>query len=275
MTKSVFIDFDGTLADHGRVPLAHLDAIHRAREAGHRIFLCTGRPKALVPERFRHSVFDGLICAAGGYVEIDGQVLADVRYPSDLAAKTSSLLVAHNATFLMEAPDRLLTSPYSAERVRIAFRPLMKSGDEQGQHEDLLSSLEVHEDLSSCSFSKVSVVDSPILVTQLAEMIGTEIGALPNSVTGGSGHAGELYLRGVDKSLGIATVEAHLGLSRTDIVAIGDGMNDVEMLAYAGISIAVEGAPADVLAVAQRTIPGPSEDGIVRGFLDLGLISSH
>lgn len=41
---ALFLDFDGTLADHGIVPKAHVDALARVRDAGHLAFLCTGRP---------------------------------------------------------------------------------------------------------------------------------------------------------------------------------------------------------------------------------------
>jgi hydroxymethylpyrimidine pyrophosphatase-like HAD family hydrolase len=76
----------------------------------------------------------------------------------------------------------------------------------------------------------------------------------------------------VDKATGIAVVEARLGLRRSDIVAIGDGINDIEMLSYAGIGVAVEEAPSEVRAVADRIISGPGEEGLVAGFVDLGLI---
>lgn len=272
MSKSIFIDFDGTLAEHGQVPAAHLEAIHRARSAGHRVFLCTGRPRVLVPERFREGFFDGLVCAAGGFVEIGGHLLADLRYPADLATRTASLLVEHDTAFILEAPDRLYTSPHSSPRIRAAFGAMALVDDGAGGTEDMLAALQVLDDLHECSFSKVSIMDSPVPVARFAELIGSEIGTLPNSVTGHGGHAGELYLRGIDKSLGVATVEAHLGLNRADIIAIGDGMNDLEMLGYAGMGVAVEGAPGEVLAAAQHIIPGPASEGIARGFSELGLL---
>ncbi|MFT3889463.1 MAG: HAD hydrolase family protein [Arachnia sp.] len=265
MVHSIFLDFDGTLAEHGEVPPAHMEAVAAARRAGHQVFLCTGRPKAFVPDRFLHGIFDGLVCAGGGYVEIDGQVLADIRFPPDVAARTTELLVRHDVMFILEATDRILTSRPSAERLRAFFARMTINGD------DALPDIEPHDDLGACSFGKVSIMDSPVMVDDLARLIGPEVGALPSSITGGSGHAGELYLRGVDKSFGIATVERHLGLDRADIIAIGDGMNDLEMIAYAGTGIAVDGAPPEVLAVAQRVIPGPTDEGVARLFTDLGL----
>mgnify|MGYP003378638864 CR=1 FL=1 len=75
MGKTVFLDFDGTYAHNGVVPPAHVRAVGEAQRNGHRVLLCTGRPKALVAAD-DIAVFDGLVAAAGGYVEVKGEVLA-------------------------------------------------------------------------------------------------------------------------------------------------------------------------------------------------------
>src|SRR5690625_7746640 len=46
--RCVFIDFDGTFAHRGVAPLAHAEAVHRARANGHLVLLCTGRPASIV-----------------------------------------------------------------------------------------------------------------------------------------------------------------------------------------------------------------------------------
>ena len=45
--KIIFADIDGTLFDHetGKIPASACEALRQARENGHRIFLCTGRPR--------------------------------------------------------------------------------------------------------------------------------------------------------------------------------------------------------------------------------------
>lgn len=103
----MFIDFDGTFADRGQVPAGHVEAVRQARVNGHRILLCTGRPKAMVPHRLLDSVFDGLVAAAGGYVEIGGTILADTRFPTDLAAQVVTVLTSYDVTFILEAPQAL------------------------------------------------------------------------------------------------------------------------------------------------------------------------
>lgn len=55
--------------------------------------------------------------------------------------------------------------------------------------------------------------------------------------------------------------EELLGLQAANVMAIGDNFNDVEMLEYAGISVAMGNAPADVKAVAQWVAPSVEQDG--------------
>ncbi|MBD0345454.1 MAG: HAD family phosphatase [Coleofasciculus sp. Co-bin14] len=55
--------------------------------------------------------------------------------------------------------------------------------------------------------------------------------------------------------------EELLGLSAHNVMAIGDNFNDVEMLEYAGLGVAMGNAPADVQAIAQWVAPSVEEDG--------------
>ncbi|KST63269.1 Cof-type HAD-IIB family hydrolase [Mastigocoleus testarum] len=55
--------------------------------------------------------------------------------------------------------------------------------------------------------------------------------------------------------------EELLGLQRNNVMTIGDNFNDIEMLEYAGIGIAMGNAPEEVKAHAQWIAPGVDEDG--------------
>ena len=49
MGKIIFLDVDGTLVDYeNRLPDTAVTAVRRARENGHRVYICTGRSKAEV-----------------------------------------------------------------------------------------------------------------------------------------------------------------------------------------------------------------------------------
>lgn len=57
--------------------------------------------------------------------------------------------------------------------------------------------------------------------------------------------------------------EELLGLQSNNVMTIGDNFNDVEMLEYAGIGVAMGDAPAEVQAIAQWVAPSVEEDGAV------------
>lgn len=75
-SKIIFIDIDGTLLmENGMVPESAVQACKQARENGHLLYLCTGRSKAEIYDYIWEIGFDGLIGAAGGYVESGGEML--------------------------------------------------------------------------------------------------------------------------------------------------------------------------------------------------------
>jgi len=65
-----------------------------------------------------------------------------------------------------------------------------------------------------------------------------------------------------DKSGALRFLCERLGVPREEVAAVGDGRNDASMIAWAGLGIAVEGSPAEVIAAADRTIPRPGHGGI-------------
>lgn len=66
---------------------------------------------------------------------------------------------------------------------------------------------------------------------------------------------------GVDKSTGLKVALAEFGLEPADLLAIGDGRNDVEMLQFAGRGVAMADAPPEVHAAADAVTKPVTEDG--------------
>ena len=65
-----------------------------------------------------------------------------------------------------------------------------------------------------------------------------------------------------DKASALRFLSERFGIAQSEVVAVGDGRNDASMLAWAGLGVAVEGSPAEVIAAADRTIPRPGGAGI-------------
>jgi len=71
----------------------------------------------------------------------------------------------------------------------------------------------------------------------------------------------EIILPGISKARGLAWVAKHLGVARDEVLAIGDADNDVEMVEWAGLGVAMGNATPAVKAVADWIAPSVDEDG--------------
>lgn len=270
--RAVFLDFDGTYADRGRVPPEHEEIVRRARAAGHLVLLCTGRPRSAVPAPVRE-VFDGMVGSAGGYVELDGEILADRRFPEDVTRRAVAVLDRHDVAYLLEAPAAIYGPPGVDRRLtEVLGSRLRSSTDDDDGPADLLGHLQMPVDRTTVRFGKITCFDSSAPIATLAAEIGPEVDVLPSSIPGMGESAGEIFLRGLHKAVGVEVVMARLGLPREAVVAVGDGPNDLEMLALAGVGVAIEGAEASLLAVADRSAAGPERTGLVALFGELGLV---
>ena len=66
--KIVFLDIDGTLVGYdAKIPPSAFQALELAKQNGHRLFICSGRPLcAIYPWLLEAFPFDGIVAAGGG-----------------------------------------------------------------------------------------------------------------------------------------------------------------------------------------------------------------
>ena len=261
--RLIFLDVDGTYALHGRVPDAHVGAVRAARAAGHKVFLCTGRPVSALPHSLTAAGFDGYVCAAGAYAEIDGTVIVDVNFEPEAAARLLALLDEHEVQYIVENSHELLLRRDADHLMRRAL------GAYGGENAELL--IEVVDDLVGQPVAKVICFGGDRALAEIIEPLGSAFAVIPNSIPDLGHGAGEVYQSHINKSVGIAAVIDALGATREQVVAFGDGLNDIEMLEFAAVSVAIEGSHPRVMAAATNTAAGPDVAGLAASFAELGL----
>jgi hydroxymethylpyrimidine pyrophosphatase-like HAD family hydrolase len=74
----------------------------------------------------------------------------------------------------------------------------------------------------------------------------------------------EVMASGVSKASGLAQLCARLGVRQSEVLAFGDGLNDREMLAWAGHGVAVANADDAVKDIADAVTGSNDEDGVAQ-----------
>ena len=72
----------------------------------------------------------------------------------------------------------------------------------------------------------------------------------------------ELMPKGIDKALSLSRLLEHLGIAREESIACGDGYNDLSMIRFAGLGVAMANAEEAVKNEADHITLSNEEDGV-------------
>jgi HAD superfamily hydrolase (TIGR01484 family) len=245
--RLVALDIDGTIVDHdGVMPEEVRVGIRRVVDAGVPVVLATGRAW-----HGTQPIVDLLDLPAGPSISSNGAVV--VNYPplDIVRARTfdPSEVIARVEEF---APGTLI----AVEEIGRGYR---LSGP--FPHGDLTGEMVIEDvaQLSSRPVTRVILRDpdaSDQDFIRLAEHLGL------HGVTYFVGWSAWLDIapEGADKASALADVAVELGVSPADVLALGDGRNDIEMLTWAGRGVAMGDAPPEVQRVADH-VTGRFADG--------------
>jgi HAD-superfamily hydrolase, subfamily IIB len=78
----------------------------------------------------------------------------------------------------------------------------------------------------------------------------------------------EFTAKHIDKAKALDTVLAQIGMNASEVIAFGDGQNDISLIQYAGIGVAMGNAVAELKAVADKITLSNEEDGIASCLLE-------
>lgn len=263
--RAVFLDIDGTLIEHEeRVSPGVAVALAAAQAQGCHVVLCTGRTRyrampimESLGEPFGYFVTsNGGVAAHAGRGEILYRHLMGVP----LALEVIRAIVASGSEpYVFEDSD----TP-GLEGARVLYHPEKEVGSWADRpryrpHARIMEHLPF-EPVSVSAFGPVERIRP--LVEQLQARLGDAVSIIRSGSEQNWGV--EIYVPGVSKQLGIAYVARHLGVKQEETLAIGDHLNDIEMLQWAGIGVAMGNALPEVKAAADYVTATCREDGVAR-----------
>ena len=255
MIRLIALDLDGTLLDPaGRITQASKDAIARARAAGVRVVLNTGRPIQEAVWFAGEAGCDALLSCLGGAVVdgVRGETLRRWDMPEESGRRALELCLGREIELMIFAGEEIVVDPFSKESLSRTYPfPIFHSAavvaeDPRAYLEERgLPLTKVHGDWNQARY--------PL----------EELGALPGvQLTASNDHDFELVPDRVDKGRAMALIALLYGVPLGETAAVGDSDNDLSMLRAAGLPIAMGNAPAAVREAARRTAPSNQEEGV-------------
>lgn len=270
--KIIFLDVDGTLVnDNGIIPESAEIAIKKARNNGHYIFLCTGRSKAELFDHIMDIGFDGVIAAAGGYIEFQNEVIMHKKVQNQDIKHLVKYFDENNIDFYLESNGGLFASKNCKEHLRnIIFGDSNLDTKTRAELEKgmipFIECLIEGENLIRDDINKVSFLGSSIPIETIKEEFEEKFNVISSTVPAFGENSGELSIIGIHKALAIETLLKYLNLSKEDTFAYGDGINDAEMIEFVNIGVAMGNAKEELKKIADDVTDAHDEDGIYNSF---------
>lgn len=279
MSKIIFLDVDGTIVDYdNHIPDSAREAIRKARENGHLVYMCTGRSKAEMPDEIWNIGFDGMIGGNGSYVEHKGQILLHQLIPHETAKRVVDWLEARGLEFYLESNNGLFASRNFREVARPTLRTYALgkgASEDQVLHmeaEDALHGLIYDGDLYRDDLNKISF----ILHSYQDHLDSKEaFPELKAGTWGGRGEEvlfGDLGVKDINKAYAVDLILDHLDADRANTIAVGDAKVDIPMLQACQIGVAMGNGGPEILAVADLITDDVGQDGLYKAFEKLNLL---
>lgn len=257
----IALDLDGTLlSDWQSISETTKDYLKELSRQGHSVVIATGRP-------FRSSekFYDELELTTP-IINYNGGLVTNKHNPN---FKPYSLTIPREHVIdIFESNKDIIENAFGevgddiflyedTEKIRPLLHYFNGAGLTVGKFEDILEE-DTNGFLIVANEGKADIVEDYVKTKYKGQVLARNWGHHYNFVI-------ELYTPETTKGAGLEYVAKHLGFDRKDIIAFGDAHNDIELLQYAGVGVAMKNAQ-DVLKEHADFITkyDNTEDGIVK-----------
>lgn len=252
MIKAIFFDVDGTLVSFKthKVPKSTLEAIEEAQKKGILIFVATGRPKNSLyrGNNIDKINFDGYVTMNGQYCfKKDKEIIHNNCIPKNDISNLVDFVKENNipCTFFEEEDSYINFIDERVERLMEEVNlPLPRVVDiEIAKTKDIYQlnpfvDTELQKKLMEVMPNSISTRWSPLFIDVIPKIGG--------------------------KHIGISKIMEYYSLKREEIMAFGDGGNDVTMIEFVGTGVAMGNAVDELKQIADYVTDTVDNDGIAK-----------
>ena len=251
--RLIFFDIDGTLLSHAgktHVPESAEEAVRRLKANGHLPAIATARNPVLTRKVAAFFGIDLLVCCNGAHVAHGPTLLC------------SEWLGAGFTRFFRTQIPSLCPHAYAFDAESIFAE---NSSDYPVDFIVDQAGFDCRKPISTLERIHLAYVFTPLSPSRKKS-------CEPDADAFATPHYVEFRPKGVSKWSGILKAAADLGFGTSDIVAVGDGLNDIEMVRDSALGIAVGGAAPELKSVADYVAEDIDEKGIFKAFKTLNMI---
>lgn len=270
--KLLVLDIDGTLLNNAKeISQRTLASLLKVQQMGVRIVLASGRPTyGIMPfaKALELGNYGGFIVSYNGCQIIDaqsGEILFERRinpemipYLEKKARKNGfALFTYHDDTLLTDSPDN--------EHIRLEAK-------QNGLRIIAEEEFSIAIDFAPC---KCMLASDDVEALARLEVYWKKRLDGTQDVFQSEPYFLEVVPCGVDKANTLGVLLSHLGISREEVIAIGDGVCDVNMLQIAGMGIAMGHSQDSVKVCADYVTASNEDDGVAQAVEKLILAEVH
>ena len=256
MIKAAFFDIDGTLLSFKThlVSPGTIQAFEELHRQGIHTFISSGRPKVLIPPM--PVGFDGYVTMNGGYCFVGNQVLLRNPIPQQETDRWLQYAEQENLCTMIFTEHEMYVNTHSnpvanAIRNQLEFQmpPLLPTRQMMGRE----------------TFQVIAIMP--------AERDNDVLQMLPHCrLPRWHPQFSDLVNADNSKATGIDSILHHYGIDRNECIGFGDGGNDIEMLDFCGIGVAMGNADDNVKAHADYVTTSVDDEGIANALSQLHII---
>ncbi|GGC81935.1 sugar-phosphatase [Enterococcus wangshanyuanii] len=262
--KLVAIDIDGTLLDSNRKITPKVkETLQKANKKGIYIVLCTGRPLPGVKDQLTE-------------LDLYGDNDYVITYNGSLvqATKTNKIISEYSLSHDDFLEIELMSRKVGTHLHTIDDKAIYTANRDIGKytvHEAYLVDMPlkyrtVEEMTPDLSIIKMMMIDEPEILDKAISQLPEEFSNKYTTVKSTDFYY-EILNKEASKGNALAKLADHLGIKQSEVMAIGDNENDLSMIEYAGIGVAMGNATENVKQAADVHTSSNDEDGVAEVLL--------
>lgn len=257
--KLIAIDIDGTLLNsHHHLTDEVKIALKKAEEKGVKVVLCTGRPltgvQDLIEELDLYSENDYVVTYNGSLIQKTKtkEIVSKFELSHDDYLAIDGLARKLNIHLHTETVDTMYTSNRDISRYTVLESHLVNMPLKYRTQEEMTDELNI---------LKMMMIDEPALLDDAITKIPPAFYE-QYTIVKSAPYFLEFLHKEVDKGAAVKLLAAQLGIDASEVMALGDNENDLPMIQFAGVGIAMGNATENVKKAASFITSSNDEHGV-------------